>query len=66
VGVISRETNWYAQKFLENNPDLKLRSRTHHWKEMNRIEIMKLLASFLLQGLHQRLDNKQFFPEENS
>jgi hypothetical protein len=27
-------------------PNLKLRSRTHHWKETNRIEIMKLLAFF--------------------
>jgi hypothetical protein len=66
VEVISRETNWYAQKFLENNPDLKLRSRIHHWKEMNRNEIMKLLALFLLQGLHHKLDNELFFPEENS
>jgi hypothetical protein len=40
VEVIARETNWYAQKFLENTPNLKLRSRTHHWKEMNRSEIM--------------------------
>jgi hypothetical protein len=28
--VISRETNWYAQQFLENMPNLKIRSRVHH------------------------------------
>jgi hypothetical protein len=39
---------------------------THHWKETNRIEIMKLLAFFLLQGLHQKLDNELFLMEENS
>jgi hypothetical protein len=33
VEVITRETNWYAKKFLGNTPYLKLRSRTHHWKE---------------------------------
>jgi hypothetical protein len=32
----------------------------------NRNEIMKLLASFLLQRLHQKLDSEQFFLEENS
>jgi hypothetical protein len=33
--VIARETNQYAQQFLENMPTLKLRSRAHHWKQMN-------------------------------
>jgi hypothetical protein len=33
---------------------------------MNRNEIMKFLPFFPLQGLHQKLDNKPFFPEENS
>jgi hypothetical protein len=33
---------------------------------MNINEIMKLLPVFLLQGLHQKLDNEQFFLEENS
>jgi hypothetical protein len=47
VQVIATETNWYAQKFLENTPNLKLRSSTHHWKK-NKNEIMKLLAIFLL------------------
>jgi hypothetical protein len=28
---------------------------------MNRNEIMKFLAFFLLQGLHQKLDNKGYF-----
>jgi hypothetical protein len=63
--MAARETNWYAQKFLENTPNLKLKSRTHRWKETNRIEIMKLLAFFLLQGLRQKLDNELFLPEEN-
>jgi hypothetical protein len=44
--VIARETNPYAQTFLENTPNLKLKCRTHRWKEMNRTEIMKLLALF--------------------
>jgi hypothetical protein len=61
VEVIATETNRYAQKFLENKPNLKLRSRTHHWKETNRNEIIKLLAFFLLQGLHQKPDNKSYF-----
>jgi hypothetical protein len=38
--VITRETNWYVQKFFENMPNIKLKSRTHRWKETNRIEIM--------------------------
>jgi hypothetical protein len=33
---------------------------------MNRIEIMKVLAIFLLQGLHQKLDNELFSLEKNS
>jgi hypothetical protein len=49
----------YAQKFLENTP--KLKSRTQRWKEMKRTEIMKLLAFFLLQGLHQKPDKKSYF-----
>jgi hypothetical protein len=64
--VIAREANRYAQKFLENMPNLKLKSRTHRLKETKRIEIMKLLAFFLLQGLHQKLENELFLPEENS
>jgi hypothetical protein len=36
--VISRETNWYAQQFLENMPNLKIRSRVHHWNNANREE----------------------------
>jgi hypothetical protein len=63
--VIARETNLYAKHFLENVPNLKLKFRTHCWKEMNRIEIMKLLAFFLLQGLHQKPHNELFLPEEN-
>jgi hypothetical protein len=62
---MARETNLYPQQFLENMPNLKLRSRLHHWKETNRTEIMKLLAFFLSQGLHQKLD-ELFFLEENS
>jgi hypothetical protein len=59
--VIARVTNRYAQKFLENTPNLKLKFRTHHWMETNRIEIMNLLAFFLLQGVHQKLDNRSYF-----
>jgi hypothetical protein len=59
--VIARETNRYAQKFLENTPNLKLKSRTQCWNEMNRTEIMKSLAFFLLQELHQEPDNKSYF-----
>jgi hypothetical protein len=61
VEVIARETNQYAQKLLENMHDLKLRSRTCHWKETNRNEIVKFPAFFLLQGLHQKPDNKRYF-----
>jgi hypothetical protein len=46
-------------------PNLKLKSRTHHWKETNRIEIMKLLAFFLLYGLHQKPGNKSCFYQRN-
>jgi hypothetical protein len=42
-------------------PNLNLRSRAHHWKETNRIEAMKLPAFSLLQGLHQKPDNKRYF-----
>jgi hypothetical protein len=47
VEVIAREADRYAQTFLENMSDLKLKSRTHRWKETNTVEIMKLLAFFL-------------------
>jgi hypothetical protein len=56
VEVIARETNRYSNKFLENTPNLKLRSRTHHWKKTNRNELMKLLAFF-----QQKPDNKSYF-----
>jgi hypothetical protein len=65
VEVIARETNRYAQNFLENRPNLKLRSMTHHSNKTNRNEIMKLLAFFLLQELHQKLDNKRYFSQRN-
>jgi hypothetical protein len=42
--LISRETNRYAQQCLENMPNLKIRSRVHHWNNTNREEIIKLLA----------------------
>jgi hypothetical protein len=29
--IISRETNWYAHKFLENTPHLKIRSIVCQW-----------------------------------
>jgi hypothetical protein len=53
------------KNFYKTN-NLKQRSRSQYWKEMNRNEIMKLLAFFLLQGLNQNLDNEPFFLEENS
>jgi hypothetical protein len=53
--VTARETNRYAQHFLGNIPNLKLRTKTHQWMETIRNEIMKLLAFFVLQGLHQEL-----------
>jgi hypothetical protein len=60
--VTARETNRYAPKCSENTPNLKLRAGTHHWKESNRNETTKLLTFFLLQGLHQKPDNKSYFP----
>jgi hypothetical protein len=45
--LISRETNRYAQKFLENKSDMKPKSRIHYWNDINRDEIMKLLADHL-------------------
>jgi hypothetical protein len=59
--VIARKTNWNAQKFLENMPNLNLKSKTHRWKAINTTEIMKLLAFFLLEGLHQKPDKKSYF-----
>jgi hypothetical protein len=38
---------------------------TQHWNKTNRNEIMKLLAFFLLQELHQKLDNKSYFSQRN-
>jgi hypothetical protein len=55
--IIARETNQCANK----TPNVKLRYRAHNWKEMNRNEITKLLAFFLLQGLHQKPENKSYF-----
>jgi hypothetical protein len=60
VEVTAREGNRYAQKFLENMPNLKLKSRTHHWKQTNIIEIIKLLA-FFLSRLHQKPYIKSYF-----
>jgi hypothetical protein len=54
------ETNRYDQKFFENTSILKLKYRTHHLKETKRNGIMKFLAFFLLQGLHQKPDNKSY------
>jgi hypothetical protein len=39
--VIARETNQYAQKFLENMPNIKLKSRTHHWTGLENYIIIK-------------------------
>jgi hypothetical protein len=51
--LISRETSQYAEQFLEDMPNLKIRSRVHHWNNANREEIMKLLTFLLLQGIDQ-------------
>jgi hypothetical protein len=59
--LICRVTNIYAQQFFENNSDLKLKSGVHHWNDASRGEIMKSLALILLQGLHQKPDNKSCF-----
>jgi hypothetical protein len=61
VDVIARETNRYVHKFLENMSHLKLRPRVHYWKEINRNEIMKLLAFFLLQGFTRNRITKAVF-----
>jgi hypothetical protein len=44
--AVTIEINRYAQKFLENMPNLKRRPRTRHWKETDRNEIMDLLEFF--------------------
>jgi hypothetical protein len=38
---------------------------TQHWKEMNKNKMMKLLAFFVLQGHHQKPDNKGYFSWRN-
>jgi hypothetical protein len=48
------------EKFLEYTIDLKIRFRTHHRTETYRNGIMKLLAFFLLQGLHKKPDNMSY------
>ena len=55
--LISRESRTVTGK----NPHLKEHSRVHKWKDTNKEEIMTLLAFFLLQGLHQKPDNKSYF-----
>jgi hypothetical protein len=37
---------------------------THHWKDTYKDETMLLLAFFMLQGLHQKHDNKLFSPKK--
>jgi hypothetical protein len=39
--VTARETNWYAQKFVENTPNLKLKSRPHHYAGIENYIIIK-------------------------
>jgi hypothetical protein len=41
VEVMARETNRYAQKFLENMPNLKLKSMTNHWAGTENYIIIK-------------------------
>jgi hypothetical protein len=41
--AIARETNQYEKK-IRKHAQSKTRSRTNHWNETNRNEIMKLLA----------------------
>jgi hypothetical protein len=40
-----------------------VRSKAYFWKETNRIEIMNYVAFFLLQGLHQKPDNRNYFSQ---
>jgi hypothetical protein len=64
--VIARETNWYAYTILETMLNLKLGYKAHHWKEMNRSDIMKLLLLFFfVQELWWKLDNMSTFLGEN-
>jgi hypothetical protein len=62
VKLKAGETNRYAQNFLENTPDLKLRFKAHHWKQSNINKIMKLLAFFPLQGLARNRPTRAIFP----
>jgi hypothetical protein len=39
--LINRETNWHAQKLLQNTPRLKAGYRFNHCTDMNRDEIRK-------------------------
>jgi hypothetical protein len=41
VEVIARETNQYTQNFLENAPNLKLKSRTYRWIGIENYIIIK-------------------------
>jgi hypothetical protein len=60
-GSNSQRNKSVYPKIFRKHAYLKLKSSAHHWKETNRIEMMKLLALFLLQGLHQQRVNKSYF-----
>jgi hypothetical protein len=47
--VMARETNRYAKKFLENMPNLELKSRTHHWAGIENYTIIKYSWYLLLE-----------------
>jgi hypothetical protein len=67
--VIARETNRYAQNFLENTHKLKPRYGAHRWKETNGNEIIKLLVFFFFSVTRTSPETGQkklFFLEKNS
>jgi hypothetical protein len=57
AGVIARETILYAQKFLENMPNLKLKSGTHRWAGIENYIISKY-------SQYQPLELQRVFPSE--
>ena len=64
---LSRETNWYVHQHLQKNPQLKEKSRVCQWKDIYSIKMKSWLLAFsLLQGLHQRPDNKSYFSRRST
>lgn len=57
--LISRETIWNAQTFLENMPNLKLKSTASHWNEPQ-MEKLSYGTNVLFTFLH-KTDNNCYF-----